>query len=97
MKSALKQFRIIAALEGVSFILLVALAMPLKYFYDMPTPNKIIGMVHGVLFIAYVYLLYQVASDKKWSFKKVAIAFIASLLPFGTFVLDAKMLKQEQE
>ena len=97
MKSSLKQFRLIAALEGVSFILLIALAMPLKYMFDMPTPNKIIGMVHGVLFVAYVFFLYQVASDRKWSLKKVAIAFIASLLPFGAFVLDAKVLKPEQE
>ncbi|MCK6650563.1 MAG: DUF3817 domain-containing protein [Bacteroidia bacterium] len=97
MKSALKIFRMVALLEGISFILLVGIAMPLKYLYDMPTANKVIGMLHGMLFVAYVFYLYQVQLERKWDLKKITYAFIASLLPFGTFVLDAKILKHEKE
>lgn len=61
----------------------------------MPMPNKILGMVHGVLFIAYIFYLIQVRSEKNWDLKKTSLAFLASLLPFGTFVLDAKVLKKE--
>ena len=93
--NTLKTFRIIALLEGVSFLALILIAVPLKYFYQMPMPNKIIGMAHGVLFIAYVLYLMMVRSEYNWPFRKVFIAFAASLLPFGTFVLDAKVLRKE--
>jgi len=92
--NTLKYFRIVAFLEGISFLLLLFVAMPLKYMYEMPMPNKIIGMVHGVLFVAYVFCLMNVKSEYGWSMKKSLIAFVASLLPFGTFVLDAKMLRK---
>jgi len=93
--STLKKFRTIALLEGVSFLALILIAVPLKYFYQMPVPNKIIGMIHGILFIAYVLLLMMVRSEYKWNARKTLIAFVASLLPFGTFVLDAKVLRKE--
>lgn len=97
MKSSMKAFRIVALLEGVSFLILLFIAMPLKYMMDMPLPVRITGMVHGVLFIAFIFYLMQVKSEKNWPLKKAFIAFLASLLPFGTFVLDAKMLKPESE
>ncbi len=93
--NSLKHFRIVAFLEGVSFLILLFIAMPLKYIYAMPTPNKVIGMIHGVLFVAYVFYLMQVKSENNWTLKKTAIAFLASILPFGTFVLDANVLKKE--
>ncbi len=96
MQSTLKYFRIVAFLEGISFLALLFIAMPLKYMYAMPMPNKIIGMLHGVLFVAYVFYLLNVRSEFNWSFKKTLIAFLASILPFGTFVLDAKVLKKEK-
>lgn len=91
----LKTFRIIALLEGVSFLALIFIAVPLKYFAAMPLPNKIIGMAHGFLFIGFIFYLLMVRSEYKWTAKKTALAFLASLLPFGTFVLDAKVLKKE--
>lgn len=94
MQSTLKYFRIVALLEGISFLALLFIAMPLKYMYAMPMPNKIIGMIHGVLFVAYVFYLMNVKSEFNWSFKKTLIAFLASILPFGTFVLDAKVLRK---
>jgi integral membrane protein len=97
MRSPIKVFRLIAFLEGVSYLVLLFIAMPLKYWADMPAPVKITGMIHGILFIAYVFYLLLVKFQKRWSIKKTIIAFIASLLPFGTFVLDAKVLKPESE
>jgi integral membrane protein len=91
----LKTFRIIALLEGVSFLVLLFIAMPLKYMMNQPVPVRITGMVHGILFIAFVFYLMLVKSELKWPTKKTLIAFAASLLPFGTFVLDAKVLKPE--
>lgn len=86
-------FRKIAILEGISYLLL-ALTMPLKYLMDMGMPNKIVGYAHGVLFMIYVFYVLYFFYTKKWKFNFSVIAFIASLLPFGTFVLDAKALKK---
>src|SRR6476646_4793292 len=95
MKSSLKTFRLVALLEGISFLVLLFIAMPLKYMMHLPQPVRVTGMAHGVLFIAYVFFLMQVKSERNWTIKKAFIAFAASLLPFGTFVLDAKVLKPE--
>jgi integral membrane protein len=95
MSSSLKKFRIIALLEGISFLLLLGVAMPLKYVYGMPVAVKIAGMTHGVFFLLFIFFLMQVKSERNWSGQKALIAFVASLLPFGTFVLDAKVLKKE--
>ncbi|NKI26362.1 DUF3817 domain-containing protein [Arenibacter sp. 6A1] len=89
----LKIFRITAILEGISYLMLFGLGMPLKYLAQMPEPNIFIGYAHGFLFIAYVVLAVLLTSEKKWGFKTFTILFIASLLPFGTFYIDKKYLK----
>lgn len=88
--NSLYRFRLIAFLEGCSF-LLFAITMPIKYLLKYPTPNYIIGMIHGVLFILYVLLLIQVSVLKKWSLKKMVLAMIAALIPFGTFYASKKL------
>jgi len=88
-KTPLGRFRLIAFLEGCSF-LLIGFTMILKYKYEMPGPNYIVGMVHGLLFILYVFLLLQVTYIYKWPFRQFCAAFIASLIPFGTFYADKK-------
>ncbi|MET7254137.1 DUF3817 domain-containing protein [Dyadobacter jiangsuensis] len=93
IKSALGRLRIIAFLEGISFILLVGVAMPLKYFAGIPQAVRIVGMAHGVLFILFVLLLIQVATEKSWSFKKSALSFLSSLVPFGTFYADSRWFR----
>ena len=85
--------RIIALLEGLSFLLLLGVAMPLKYMYDKPEMVKIVGMAHGVLFIAYILLVIIVRQLLNWNFKQTFIALIASVLPFGTFYADKKLFK----
>ena len=77
-------------MEGCSF-LLFGLTMPIKYVLQFPTPNYIIGMLHGILFILYLLLLLQVATQQKWTFKKIALAFIAALIPFGTIYASKKL------
>lgn len=89
----LNRFRFIAFLEGCSFLLL-GLTMILKYKYAMPGPNYVVGMAHGLLFIAYVFLLLQVTYIHKWPVMKVSLSFLASLVPFGTFYADRKLFRK---
>ncbi|MCC5918139.1 MAG: DUF3817 domain-containing protein [Cryomorphaceae bacterium] len=77
-------FRVVAFFEGSSYLLLM-ITMVLKYGLDMPKPNLIVGMAHGVLFIAYVILLLPTARQMRWNVGKIIYAFILSLIPFGTF------------
>ena len=93
MKSTLSALRLIAFLEGVSFIVLLGIAMPLKYYYDKPEAVKIVGMAHGVLFVLYVINLLIVHLKLRWSYGKTIGAFIAALIPFGTFYADKKWFR----
>ena len=90
----LGRFRIIAILEGISYLLLLGIAMLLKYFAGIPEAVKIVGWVHGLLFVLFLLALIQVSVLYSWKFGRVVWAFIASLLPFGPFVLE-RQLKQK--
>jgi integral membrane protein len=89
----LQILRALAILEGTSYLLLF-ITMVLKYQYNMPQPNYIVGMAHGVLFIAYCVWVLIVGKQKQWSLKILFYALIASLIPIGTFVADAKIFKK---
>src|SRR5690606_30234070 len=89
----LKAFRIVAILEGISYLLLFGLGIPLKYSAKIPEPNIYIGYAHGFLFIAYVVLAVVFCMEVKWGIKRFLKLFIASLLPFGTFYVEEKYLK----
>lgn len=80
--------------EGVSFLVLLFIAMPLKYMADMPMPVRIIGMLHGILFIMFALELLHATLEYNWKIKKALIAFLLSFLPFGTFFLE-RVLKKE--
>ena len=90
------RFRAIGIAEGISYLLLLLIGMPLKYMAGIPEVVKLMGWMHGVLFILYVIALIQVAFADRWSFIKMLIAFIASLLPLGTFIQDKKLRAEEQ-
>lgn len=92
--AGMRHFRLIGVLEGISYLILLCIAMPLKYFAGFPHAVKYFGWAHGVLFVLFGIYLIKVWIDYKWSFKKSALAFVASLLPFGTFVLDSKLKKE---
>ncbi len=91
-KSALGRLRIVAFLEGCSYLLL-GFTMILKYKFSMPLPNYIVGLAHGFLFVLYIILLFQVAFLHRWNLLKMFLAFVASLVPFGTFYADKKLFR----
>jgi integral membrane protein len=94
MNSKLGRFRAIALIEAISYLILLFIAMPLKYMADMPAMVKYTGWLHGLLFVIYGILLLQVWISYKWSFWKTTLVFISSLIPFAPFFVDRK-LKQE--
>lgn len=86
-----KQFGTIALIEGWSFIILLFIAMPLKYFAGFPLAVKYVGWAHGVLFVAYMIMLLRCAIENSWKLSMIAWAFIAAFIPFATFVLDRQL------
>ena len=92
--NTVKWFRIIAITEGISFLVLLLIAMPLKYFADWPFAVKYVGWAHGVLFVAFLVLAVMVKFILNKKFVWLIKAFIASILPLGTFVLESQMKKQ---
>lgn len=86
-------FRVTALLEALSWFGLLG-TMYLKYMMEMPEPNKVVGMAHGVLFLAYVLLAFQVSEQQEWRAKELLIALIASLLPGATIYVERAMLKR---
>ncbi len=93
MFSFLNIFRITALLEGVSYILLLFIATPVKYLLNDPQYVKLLGMPHGLLFIGYVVLAFMLKNELKWSQKQFMVVLLASIIPFGTFYIDKKYLK----
>lgn len=96
MKSLFSWFRTIAFVEGISYLVLLCIAMPLKYFANQPQAVRITGMAHGVLFVAYMLLALMVMSRYKRKFNWLVVAFIVSIIPFGTFWMEKKWRKEEE-
>jgi len=88
---ALKRLIWIGHAEGVSYLLLLGIAMPLKYMWGMPQAVKITGIVHGVLFVLFVFALINAKMDTRLPMGKVILGFLASIIPFGTFFLGRIM------
>src|SRR5687767_4286204 len=97
MKNIYKLFRKVALAEGVSFLVLLFVAMPLKYFAGMPLAVTIVGGLHGMLFVAFIILAYQIKETYKKNFKWVLKTFLASIIPFGTFVMDREWKVEERQ
>lgn len=88
-------FRIVALAEGISFLVLLAIAMPLKYAFGFPQAVQVVGMLHGVLFVSFIALAWSVMLILDKSYLWLIKAFVLSLIPFGTFVLDKEFRKQQ--
>lgn len=84
MRKSVKNFSLINTIEGYSYLLLLFVAMPMKYLMDIAIATKIAGSIHGVLFVLFLFLLVNAWQETKWSLKESVVFFIASLLPFGT-------------
>lgn len=94
-KQSIKRFRQLGIIEGYSYLILLFIAMPLKYWAGFPIAVKIVGMTHGVLFIIFVIYLVAAWQKARWSFYESILFFIASLIPFGTFYTD-KLVKEHE-
>ena len=87
-------FRLVAFLEGVSYILLLFIAVPLKYWRGDEQYVKLLGMPHGLLFVVYIIFAVLLNKNKNWTTKEFSVIILASVLPFGTFYVDRKYLKK---
>jgi integral membrane protein len=89
----IKLFKTVALLEGISLLTLLLFAMPMKYLFDLPIYVRIIGMTHGLLFIAYIVMAIMLKVEENWAAKKFGYVCIASIIPFGTFYIEKKYLR----
>ncbi len=87
-------FRTLGYLEGISLLVLLGIAMPLKYALGLATAVKIVGWIHGLLFMAYVVVMAAVSTDRKWKVQRTATAFFAAVVPFGTFLFDRSLVRE---
>ena len=95
MNKKLSWLRKTGIAEGISFLVLLCIAMPLKYIFHQPMAVKIFGWAHGILFIAFLVLAWEVKTDRNKSLKWFAIAFLAAIIPTGTFFFDKKLKEEE--
>lgn len=89
---SLSRFKLVALFEGWSFILLLCVAMPLKYVWGMPEAVKVVGMAHGILFVFYNIYVLAYRSDWKWSIGKSLLVMFLSVVPLGSFYAVKKMI-----
>ena len=90
------RLRLAGIVEGISFIGLLGVAMPLKYVWDRPQAVSIVGMAHGLLFLLYGLALVLAWQETRWPLKRAAIVFFAAIIPFGPFILDPSLRREEE-
>jgi len=94
LKTPIGRLRIVAFVEGCSYLLLLGVAMPLKYLAGFPVAVRIVGSIHGALFVLFCAALVQAMVAARWSMVRGGVVFASSIVPFGTFAIDGR-LKQE--
>lgn len=92
--NSIRNLRWVGIAEGISFLLLLFIAMPIKYMLGIPEVVKYVGWAHGVLFIAYIIAVFAAMRAMQWNLFWVLVALAASLVPFGTFLLDKKLKRR---
>lgn len=95
-KSHIGRLRLIGFLEGISYLLLLGIAMPLKYIWQMPEAVRVIGSIHGGLFVLFILWVAIVHVKHDWTIKQSFLACAASIVPFGTFWFDGKLQEIEK-
>jgi integral membrane protein len=95
LRTTLGRLRLAGLAEGISFLLLLGIAMPLKYLADMPGAVRVVGMLHGILFILFVLAVFEAVGSLGWSARQVALALLASVVPFGTLLLDRRLRREQ--
>lgn len=91
LRTDLGRFRLVSLIEGISYVVLLGVAMPLKYAAGIPQAVRIVGMAHGVLFVGFGVALFAVATNRDWPWRKSAIAMIAAIVPLGAFWLERRL------
>lgn len=94
LSTSLGRLRVVAFVEGVSFLVLLLIAMPLKYAAGRPEAVRVVGMAHGVLFVLYVLLLLGVGLERGWSARRLVLGLLASVVPLGTFWADKRLFRE---
>jgi len=88
------RLRILAFLEGVSFLMMIFITMPLRYWAGYVALGKVTAMIHGILFLLYLLWVLQLKIEKDWSWSKMGLAMLAAIIPFGTFWADKKLFRE---
>lgn len=91
MSTTINLYRKTAVVEGISYLILLFIAMPLKYFFNIPEAVKYFGWIHGVLFLVFIVFLLMAAIKYRWSLMRIALYLVASVLPIVPFILDKKL------
>ena len=96
LKTSIGRLRTIGLIEGISFLVLLGVAMPLKYFAGLPQAVTVVGWLHGLLFITFCIALTQAHQEAKWTVSRTGGVLVAALLPFGPFVIDGRLRKEDE-
>ena len=96
VQKLVNRFRMVGIAEGISFLILLLIAMPLKYMFNIPEAVKIFGWMHGALFIGFIYLAFEVMGALRKNIGWFAKAFAAAIIPCGTFIFDRQLKKEEE-
>jgi integral membrane protein len=95
LQTAIGRLRAIGLIEGISFLVLLGIAMPLKYLAGMPQAVTVVGWLHGMLFIMFCIALTQAHQEAKWNARQSGAILLAALLPFGPFVIDGRLRRED--
>lgn len=95
-RTPIGRLRLVGILEGVSFLLLLGIAMPLKYVWGQPLAVRIVGLIHGLLFLWFCGVLLNAKEAADWDLKKAGRILVAALLPFGPFVIDRGLRREDE-
>jgi integral membrane protein len=95
VRTSVSRLRIIGLIEAISFLILLGVAMPLKYFAGLPQAVSVVGWIHGLLFMAFCVVLTQAHQEAKWTIWRTGGVLIAALLPFGPFVIDKRLREED--
>jgi integral membrane protein len=96
-RAAIDRLRLAGKIEAISFLVLLGIAMPLKYLADMPLAVRVVGMAHGLLFIVFIALLFRALAAGSLGVARGGLAFVAAFLPFGPFVIDRYLVDEAEK
>jgi integral membrane protein len=91
MTAALKRYRVVAYVVGVLLLVLVGIAMPLKYFADKPALVSVVGPIHGFVYMVYLVIAFDLSVRAKWTFTRTLVILLAGTIPVMSFVAERKV------